>query len=704
RKITVTQSDGSTVTLALYKNLPFLLVCKEQKNSEAGEMDVQKAIPATFTLDLGKPAVELTTMGTGGLLPADKNPGSYLFLTVADPLTRNGVVTGWLTQNRGSGTIFSGIQNGRVELKAQLEHGHLFLKPGQAATLDTLAIGYFSDARLGSEQFADAVKKQYNIKLHAPNATYCSWYAEGSGHGRAGTPASTIELSEFIVKELKAFGLGVIQIDDGWQSGPNIGGPATEFDRVSPALPYRDGIAPVARELTKDGITFGLWWLPFGRNHMQPEYQNRQDWFVKKPNGAPLRQRSFGGTCLDCTNPDVQKHLEGLARTMRGWGVTYYKMDGLSCGAGVDHYYINDGYKDDNFSSSLPLHDREKTNIEAMRLGLKTIRKGAGDDVFFSGCCAVQNMRILAGSIGLVDSMRVGPDFNHDGQGIRSGPIRGSRLYFMNGKIWWNDPDPSKVRTSGENCEGDPSINGAVTLDQARLTTSWVSLAGQFFLVSDWLPNLPQERLEVLKRTLTHHNATARPVDYFDNALANTWLVTDEKSGVRRDVIGVFNFYGTPLHVEHTCAKIGLDPARTYHAFDFWANMRLPDFAGTFKAQIAPGSCSVIAVRANEGHPVLLSTSRHVTQGIVDVTGETWSRKTLSATSALIANDPYELRIAGTADGGKGWKAVGVTLSSKDRATGVTASVQECPGLLRVTLKSPITRAVKWSVMFAEQP
>ena len=248
--------------------------------------------------------------------------------------------------------------------------------------------------------------------------------------------------------------------------------------------------------------------------------------------------------------------------------------------------------------------------------------------------------------------MHVGPDFNHDGQGVRSGPLRGSRMYFMNGKIWWNDPDPTKVRTSNEGCVADPSINGAVTLDQARLTTSWVSLTGQFFLLSDWLPNLPQERLEVLRRTLAHHNATARPVDYFDNPLANTWLVTDAQDGVRRDVIGVFNFYGEPLKVDYTCSKIGLEPGKTYHAFDFWANTPLPDFHGRFQASIEPNACRVVAVRADEGHPLLISTSRHVTQGIIDVTGEKWSGNALSGASQLIANDPYELRIAGSTDGG----------------------------------------------------
>ena len=119
-------------------------------------------------------------------------------------------------------------------------------------------------------------------------------------------------------------------------------------------------------------------------------------------------------------------------------------MDGLV--TGVDHVYINDGYKPDRFGECQPLHDRTKTNIEAMRLGLQTIRKGAGNDVFFSGCCAVQNMRIYAGSIGLVDSMRVGPDFNHDGEGIRSGPLRGSRLYFLNGTLSCSAPPATSPR------------------------------------------------------------------------------------------------------------------------------------------------------------------------------------------------------------------------------------------------------------------
>ena len=686
--ITVTLKDGGEIRFDLRSGQPFVFITKTVRNNTSATVDFAKVSPVSFRVDLGKPAAELRTLGTGGLSAPDKNPGSYLFLACADPATRAGVVAGFATQKRGSGVVFSSVSDGAVEMKTRLEHGHLFLEPGASAVLDTVAVGYFADARIGLEQLADTIAGAHQIKLRPKTAVYCSWYAEGPDHGGAGTEETTRELAAFIAdRHLTDHGLGVIQLDDWWQDGPKIQGPATHFDKVNPNGPYKNGIAPVAKFVESKGLTFGLWWLPFGRNHMEPDYKDKQDWFVKWPDGKPLRQRSFGGTCLDTTHPAVEEHLKTLGSTIRSWGVKYFKMDGLVTGAGVDHVYINDGYKEDRFGECLPLHIKGMTNIEALRHGLQTIRKGAGGDVFFSGCCAVQNMRMYAGTIGLVDSMRVGPDFNHDGEGIRSGPLRGSRVYFLNGKVWWNDPDPTKLRTSAEGCVADPSINGAVTSEQARLTSSWVAITDQFYLISDWLPNLPDERLDILRRTMLSHGATTRPVDYFDNNLANTWLVTDRKSGVRRDVLGLFNFHGEPLRIDHTLARIGLDPEKTYHAFDFWENKPLPDIRGSYQDTIPPNSCKVIALREAVGHPVLLSTSRHVTQGIVDVTSEEWSGDMLSGTSHLIANDPCELRIRVP----DGWEFAGASQGE---------ALAEPSGLVRVTLRASSTGPVKWTMKF----
>ena len=693
--IKLTRADGSTASLELYPNLPFVLIRSTRHNPSNENIDLAQAVPATFTLNLGKPAGELRTMGTAGLTAPGKNPGSYLFLTCADPATRRGVVAGWLTEDRGSGVLFSSVKAGAVDFKARIDYGHLRLPAGDSAQLETLAIGIFDDARLGEELYADAVKRQYAISLRPRTAAYCTWYAEQ--HGDAGDEHSTVALAQFAAKQLKPFGLGVVQIDDEWQDSQHFNGPRRGFDRVRPDGPYAHGIAPVAAEVEKSGLTFGLWWLPFGRNYQDPEYTHRPDWFVQRTDGKPY-DTAWGGTCLDLTHPEVQAQLARIARLYRSWGVKYYKMDGLYTGAACEQIYVNDGYKEDHFGNNRPFHDPRKTNIEAYRDGLKLIRKNAGNDVFFSGCCIAQNMREL-GAIGLVDSMRIGPDANGN---LSSGPLRGSKFYFLNGRVWWNDPDPCLLRAAGSSLGGK-----AVTLDQARLTASWVAMAGQFFLISDWLPALPPERLDILKRTMLSHSATARPVDYFDNELPNTWLVTDTRQGVRHDVIGVFNQRTNALTINYSCAKLGLEPAKHYYAFDFWSNSPAPSFQGDFNCEVPPTACRILAVRAAENHPVLVSTSRHVTQGMVDVIGEKWNAtaKTLTGVSEIVGNDPYELRVAGLQEDGKKWRLVSATVSVKDQAAGVlitskTPDTAET-GWCRVGIDSNTGQAVHWTLNFA---
>ncbi len=689
-KIMVTQADGSTVSLELRADQPFVFIAKQQMGPDKdkvggqglGYVDVRSTVLSTFTLDLGKPAAALATQGTAGLRKPHENPGSYLFLTCADPATRRGVVAGWVTEDRGSGVLFSSVKDGKVEFKAQIDYGHLRIPSGKTALLETLAIGCFDDARVGLELYADTIARHYQIKLRPQVAGYCTWYDDK--HAGAGDEKSIIELASFIAKELKPFGFGVVQIDDQWQDGGSFNGPCRGFDRVKPNGPYPHGMRPVAEEIQRLGLTAGIWFMPFARNHQDPEYKDRQDWFVKRDNGKPY-ETDWGGTSLDLTHPEVKAHLTRLVKTIHSWGYNYFKMDGLWTGTATEQIYINDHYKDDHIGNNAPFHDPTKTNIEAYRDGLKLLREAAGPDVFFSGCNVSQNMRSLGRSIGLVDSMRIGPDAGPGGIIV---PVdHGSPLYFLNGRVWWNDPDPYYIRPS-------------LSFNQARLCASWVGITGFFALNSDWLPGLPAERIEIVKRIMPAHGATARPVDYFDNRFMNTWVVTDTRQAVRRDVIGLFNYNDGEMTVNETCERLGLVPGKTYHAFDFWANKPLADFASPFTMRVAPSSCSIVAVRADEGHPLVLSTSRHVTQGIVDITGEVWSGGKLSGTSEVVGYDPYELRIAGLADGGKKWKLLATEVSPSDKAAGVTVSCRESSGLVRVTLRCPHSRDVKWNIRF----
>jgi hypothetical protein len=698
RRLLLHEQSGARWALELYPTLSFVLLRSQVSNAGKEAVTLQNAPIARFEMDLGKPAGSLRVQGTGGLTTPDQNPGSYLFLTLAEPETRNGVVAGWLTHDRGSGLLFSEVQEGRVQFRARVDYGQLRVPPGKTADLETLAIGFFEDARLGEEQFAAALARRYKIQLPPQLSGYCTWYSDQ--HGGAGDEKSILELARFANRELKPFGFSFIQIDDQWQDGILTNGPARGFDRVRPTGPYPGGMKPVAEGIQDLGLTAGIWFMPFARNFQDPEYRDRQEWFVRRTDGRPY-DTSWGGASLDLTKPEVREHLRSLVRTIHGWGYNYFKMDGLWTGTATEQIYVNDGYKEDHMGNYRPFHDPSVTSVEMMRSGLKLIRDAVGPRVFLSGCNLSQNMRSLSGALGLVDSMRIGPDngqhwadwrneiAKNESGSLVTGPIRGTRLYFLHRRVWYNDPDPNYVRTS-------------MPLEQARLIASWVGLSGQFNLNSDWIPALPAERLDILKRILPSHHAVARPVDYFDSPMPSMWLVTDDSVTPPRHVLGLFNWDSTARTIAGEALKAGLDPARTYQAFDFWTKAPLPSFQGRFQFDLPGTSCRVIAIRAASGHPQVLSTSRHVTQGITDLAAEVWDSgsRTLSGESALVAADPYELRIAGLQDGGQVWNATDIELSEAAQSTGVSAKLSREGENLRLILSSPLSQTVRWKIRF----
>ena len=77
---------------------------------------------------------------------------------------------------------------------------------------------------------------------------------------------------------------------------------------------------------------------------------------------------------LDGTNPAARQYLTHVFKTMREeWGVKYFKLDANMWGA-------------------LPFGQRfekNRTCVEAYRIGMKAILEGAGSDSFLLGCAHV---------------------------------------------------------------------------------------------------------------------------------------------------------------------------------------------------------------------------------------------------------------------------------------------------------------------------
>jgi hypothetical protein len=490
-------------------------------------------------------------------------------------------------------------------------------------------------------------------------------------------------LSAYAATNLGPYGFGFIQIDDGWQAGEKKNGPKKNFTMAEAKGPYASGMKATAEMISQLGLTPGIWFMPFAGTWNDPFFQNHQDWFVKTVEGKPY-DTSWGGTCLDMSNPDARLYTSNMvARIAREWGYKLFKMDGFWTGSATRQIYVNDGYKEDGMGDAI-FHDPAKPNIEVMRDGVKLIREAAGPDVFLLGCCLAQNMRSLSGSIGLLDAMRVGPD---TGSGTIGYPWA-SRLWFLNGRVWWNDPDCVSVRA-------------ALNLDQARLNASFAAVSDTLFYNSDWMPDLPPERLDILRRCMPGHGLPARPVDVFTNKNPQIWHITDSRGGRRRDVVAFFNFQKNPETISDTVADIGLPSASEYVGFDFWENKFVPSFKQDLTANLPARSCGIFAIRPAAAVPQVISTSRHITQGMTDLSDESWNAaaRALSATSQVVGDDSYEIRMVVPA-GKKSWRLIRLSASGSDAGMPVATKFHQDGPFIRATFSSHQSGAVKWAAYF----
>ena len=665
-------SNAETVFMVASQYGSFVLIRKTLSREMFTDGPIKKLEFPQIELQL--PAEDIVTLGTAGLRAVDQHRGSYMFLAAAHPKDRSGVVTGWVTSRHGSGIVFSEKNaDGLPVIKPVIEYGKLLppnddKSPNETATED-FVVGWFDDCRLGLEQYAQTVARINRIQIKEPPAGYCTWYAD-AGKGGACNETDILILADAAAEKLAPFGFNFVQIDDKWQDGISDNGPRRNFLQVAPRGPYPNGMKTPAEHIRSKNMRAGIWLLPFAGSPESPEWndlslfaksgitEERNARFSFRGNllhkkGEPYRSRWSGAT-LDMTHPAAQERLRKTIEQMANdWQFNYFKLDGFNAALGVENIYAtgNGEYRADDLGEPVYFNP-EITPVAAHRLGLEIVRKAAGNDAFILGCNVSQNMRAMGASYGLVDAMRIGPDNGANWGSLKRGPWHGSNRYFYNGRVWWNDPDPVYVKDS-------------MPLVHAQTIATWVAVSGQLYVFSDWLPNLSEERLNILRRTMRPHGLTsARPVDFFSEDLPKIWYLTSvpERRIIRlgrgndisppnkpeQHIVVFYNWdEANSTKIETTASWIGLPEAEEYVAFDYWGNKLFGTFKEQLSVEVPGGACLVLAVQPVQEHPILLSSSQHVTQGIVDVVSVAWNAetKTLSGVSKVIANDPYELRI-----------------------------------------------------------
>lgn len=617
-------------------------------------------------------------LGLDGLSDINKGTDSHMFAAIAHPDGTNATIAGWLTQNRGSGSMHCRVDGGQLVLEARLNYGRLVLKPGERLTTDAWVFAAGINGPHGLEDYADRIAAEYKIKLPKAPSGYCSWYS--APHGGASDERANAELAAYASKHLKAYGFDTILTDDQWQ-GPSVtkggimgSGPTGNFTRHDPKGPYPSGMKANAAKLAASGMRAGLWFMPFSWDPRDPLFSGHADWFVKKPDGSNY-EVLWAGWCVDMTRSDTRAFLaDTVKRITHDWGYRYLKPDAMWTGLAALCTYPGTEFVDDHFGDAV-FTDKYATNLDAYRAGIRTMRTAAAPGTYIAACNVAQNFRSMGGAIGLVDAMRIGPDTGANWSEILPNFHLGSRLYFFNHRVWHNDPDCLMLRSP-------------LTLQQARSFASWVAVTGSLNLVSEWLPGLPDDRIECIRRSMPNIGFSATPLDVFEHSPARLWEL---KRG-NRHVVALFNYDATkPQNFSVPVSRLGYPSSETtVYALDFWTQKVLIARGGELSVTLPPCGNNVLSLRQTTNHPQLLGTSRHITQQFVDLQSESFDseKKVLTLVLDVIAGDSLSVTVLRATNAGRA-ELSGYRVSVKDVPVSVKVSFVEDGDVYRFSIVSP---------------
>jgi hypothetical protein len=305
--------------------------------------------------------------------------------------------------------------------------------------------------------------------------------------------------------------------------------------------------------------------------------------------------------------------------------------------------------------------------------------------------------------VGLADGCRLA------GDGFQ--PETLAQFSSYEGVVWRNDPDHCDILGTWLMDENAMMpVFGLKAPVQVRtiVRPAVCSIAGSVLMVSDKVAVYGDDaNIEGMKRSAPvlptvpgqlydpgHKAATwwlqeiDRPFDHWSVLARIQWAQKREKEWK-------FDLKGLPPQ-EVKFADLGLDADREYLVFEYWTQKPLGKAKGSFTAPAMDenNGMQIFAIREARPHPWVLSTTRHISQGGVDLQDERWDAagRTLSGKSAVVAGDPYVMTVH---------LPQGFRLKSAE-VGGEKAEIANQQETATVRIVPTATKTVEWKMSFAK--
>jgi alpha-galactosidase len=530
---------------------------------------------------------------------------------------REGVVVGYLDNTRSLGLVLA-ARTARDEITFLAESAYappITLRPGRTVGSSRFMLNVAASPYAALEDYASAVGTAQSARTRSIVNGWCSWFYTLTDVSEE----EVLRNAAFAAQHLRPFGLEYIQIDEGYQRAHGDWEGNERFPH---------GMKWLADRIKAHGFKPGLWVSPYVVSETTDVFRRHADWLVHRGDGSLQRignwedenspeasSEEIKRYCLDITNPQAAEWLSGLFATIaRRWGYEMIKIDFMSWSI-----LAAERYQDPTLASA-----------EVYRRGVEIMRAAAGD-----GChileCGPGNT-----TVGLVDSMRIEADINYGYadaawqqyfQDPACSAAAAAKRYYFHRRTWANDVEHVCL--------------DLLTVEQAQAAATCIALSGGNTISGDRLVDLDPLKLEIFKRITPSYGEAAVPVDLFDADVPTTFVLHIERPFASWAVVAFFNpSLASAVERSFPLGRLGLDRFKTYLAFDFWQQRFVGAVTNEIVATVEPGSVTLLALHAETGAPQLLSTSRHVTQGAIELDGVRW--------------DPNARRLSGVSTGPSG--------------------------------------------------
>lgn len=536
------------------------------------------------------------------------------------------------------------------------------LKPGGTFSLGAVLLRVCSGSPFDAlERSASMIAERNNVR--PPQILPIGWVDWYFAKART-TEKDVLDNLDFMARELKDFGLEYVQLDSGWQLGVETTPPPHNVIAGGPWVPnskFPRGMKWYADRIRERGLKPGIWVRPFHIIDGGTERKEHPDWFNKKGQ-------------MDFSHSGVLEYVRNLFKKLTDeWGYEYIKFDFPSY-----DLFAEWGPKlfEDHAAHTEP-HDQTLTNVQAYRRAMEVISEAVGGKAELLACNSV-----MAPTLGMAGVFRIGDDVGDWNRTFQYGVKSVSARYYTNGIYWTNDPDVLLVR--------EP-----FTVEQARMWASLIALSGGVVFISEDFSQLPHARVEILKKVMPVYRNKGygyqfgRPIDLLENNPPQIWNLKVERDFESWNVIGLFNWSDKELEREIQLDAFGLSSDNEYHVFEFWMQDYLGHVCDRFKVSLQPWSCKVVSLRKVSPHPQVLSTSRHVTQGGVELRGVKWESDKLSGMAHLVKQNPYDIVVHVPA----AYRVIRI-----EGGQSIPAPQKE---ILVLRLVSPETKEIPWSIKFS---